>query len=132
MEAKNKKQKSANLDGWHTNTDLGCDVKTILRSDRKMKVGKEYPGVFRLDGEGFVEEFLSRDSHYTFTETLPWTMKRNPRVFIGRYISITRRSDGTPRPNFKLKRLLRESDVNDFVFGVCNELRQALGGLVEK
>ena len=32
--------------GWHTNTELGCDVKTILRSDRKMKVGKEYQGIF--------------------------------------------------------------------------------------
>ena len=131
MEAKNKKQKSANLDGWHSNTDLGCDVKTILRSDRKMKVGKEYPGVFRLDGEGFVEEFLSRDSHYTFTEVISAkVVKHNPRVFDGEYVSITLRDDGTPRPNFKLKRLLRESDVNDFVFGVCNELRQALGGLV--
>ena len=38
--------------GWHTNTDLGCDVKTILRSDRKMKVGKEYQGVLRRDSEG--------------------------------------------------------------------------------
>ena len=54
MEAKNKKQKSANLDGWHINTDMGCDVKTILRSDRRMMVGKAYPGVFRLDGAGFV------------------------------------------------------------------------------
>ena len=35
----------ANLNGWHTNTDLGCDVKTILRSDLRMKVGKEYQGV---------------------------------------------------------------------------------------
>ena len=25
--------------GWHTNTELGCDVKTILRSDRIMRVG---------------------------------------------------------------------------------------------
>ena len=58
--------------GWHPNTDLGCEVKTILRSDVRMKVSKEYQGVLRLDSEGIVEEFLSRDPHYTFIETLPW------------------------------------------------------------
>ena len=130
MEAKNKKQKSANLNGWHTNTDLGCDVKTILRSDRKMKVGKEYPGVFRLDGEGFVEEFLSRDSHYTFVETLPWTMKRNPRVFCGKYISITRRSDGSLRPNFRPVKMDDGFSVDHYADGVRYELLLALGGLV--
>ena len=29
---------TANLAGWHKNTDLGCDVKTMLRSDRKMNM----------------------------------------------------------------------------------------------
>ena len=24
---------------WNTNTDLGCDVKTLLRSDVRMKTG---------------------------------------------------------------------------------------------
>ena len=37
------------LQGWHSNTDLGCEVKTILRSDVRMKTGKEYQGVLRLD-----------------------------------------------------------------------------------
>lgn len=35
---------------WHTNTDLGCDVKTILRSDVRMKPGQDYQGVLRLGG----------------------------------------------------------------------------------
>ena len=48
---------------WHTNTDLGCDLKTILRSDRKMKVKKDYQGVLRLDDEGTIDEYLSRDPH---------------------------------------------------------------------
>ena len=45
MEAKNIQSKKANKHGWHTNTDLGCDLKTILRNDRRMKVGKDYQGV---------------------------------------------------------------------------------------
>ena len=90
MEEKNIHSKKTNLNGWHTNTDLGCDIKTILHSDRKMKAGKGYQGVLKLDQEGTIDEFLSRDPHYTFIETLPWSMKRNPRVFNGKYISITR------------------------------------------
>ena len=64
------KQSKTNLTGWHRNTDLGCDLKTILRSDRRMKVKKDYQGVLRLDDEGTIDEYLSRDPHYTFVETL--------------------------------------------------------------
>ena len=45
------KQSKTNLTGWHRNTDLGCDLKTILCSDRKMKVKKDYQGVLRLDDD---------------------------------------------------------------------------------
>ena len=121
---------TANLVGWHKNTDLGCDVKTMLRSDRKMKAGKEYQGVFRLDAEAVVEEFLSRDAHYTFVETQPWTSKRNPRLFNGKYISITRRSDGTLRPNFKPLTIDRDFSVERYTFNVYLELHKALKGLV--
>ncbi len=131
MEAKNIKKKT-NPGGWHTNTDLGCDVKTILRSDRKMKVGKEYLGVFRLDSEPIADEFLYRDPHYTFTETLPWNMKRNPRLFNGKYISVTRRSDGSLRLNFKELKTIAGFKVERFALGVYNEICMALEGLVEE
>ena len=114
------------------NTDLGCDVKTILRSDRTMKTGKEYQGVLRLDSETVIDEYLYRNTHYTFVETLPWTQKRNPRVFAGKYISITRKDDGTLRPNFKPLRIDKDFSIDSYAIGVCNELRQALEGLVEK
>ena len=87
--------------GWHKNTELCVNMKTLLRSDVRMKVGKDYQGVLRLDSEGVVEEYLSRDPHFTFVETLPCSVKRNPRVFRGRYISVTRRDDGSLRLNFK-------------------------------
>ena len=62
-----------------------------------MKTGKDYQGVLRRDVE--CEEFLY-DEHFTFVETLPWSMKRNPRVYNGRYISVTRQDNGNLRPNF--------------------------------
>lgn len=58
----------------NSNTDLCVDVKTILRTDRVTKLGKEYTGVLTRDGE----------DHYTFVETRPSTAgKRNPHGMSG-------------------------------------------------
>ena len=124
------KVQNSNLEGWHRNTDLSVNLKTILRSDRKMKPCKDYQGVLRLDAEGTVEEFLSRDAHYTFVETLPWTTKRNPRLFNGNFISITRRPDGSLRPNFKPLKVTKGFSVERYTFNVYLELHKALKGLV--
>ena len=72
---------------FNHNTHLGVNVKTVLNSDRIMRVGKDYQGVLKRDVE--IDEFRY-DEHFTFVETLPWSMKRNPRVYNGRYISVTR------------------------------------------
>ena len=133
MEATNKNTINANLEGWNPNTDLGCDLKTILRSDRRMQTSKDYQGVLRRDSDADVDEFLCRDAHYTFIETVPQkSCKRNPRVFDGRYLTITRRSDGSLWPNFKPIRKVAGFTVDGYAIGVCNELRQALTGLVGK
>ena len=132
MEAKNIQSKKANKHGWHSNTDLGCDLKTILCSDRRMKQGKDYQGVLRLDDEGTIDEYLSRDPHYTFVETLPWSMKRNPRVYNGKFISITRRDDGSLRLNFKPLKTGEGFCLDRYALGVYNEICIAIGGLVEE
>ena len=124
------KVQNSNLEGWHRNTDLSVNLKTILHSDRKMKPCKDYQGVLRLDAEGTVEEFFARDAHYTFVETLPWTSKRNPRLFNGKYISITRRPDGSLRPNFKPLKVTKGFSVERYTFNVYLELHKALKGLV--
>ena len=124
--------KKNNENVWHTNTDLGCDIKTILHSDRKMKVGKDYQGVLKLDQEGTIDEFLSRDPHYTFIETLLWSMKRNPRVFNGKHISVTRQDDGTYRLNFKPLKTGEGFNLEHYALGVYNEICIAIGGLIEK
>lgn len=139
MEAKNKNSKKVRLvgsivedvlQGWNRSTELCCDVKTILHSDRTLKTGKDYLGVLRRDTEAEVDEFLSRDPHYTFVETDPWTSKRNPRLYKGKYITITRRPDGTLKPNFRP--LPANMSVERYAFGVYIELHKALEGLIEK
>ena len=124
------KELNPNLEGWHRNTELAVDLKTLLRSDERMTIGKEYRGVLRRDSDSDIDDYLYRDAHYTFVETLPWTRKRNPRVFNGRYISITRQDDGTLRPNFKP--MPADLSLERYAFGVYMELHKALKGLVEK
>ena len=114
------------------NTELCCDIKTILHSDRTMRTGKDYQGVLRRDHGADIDDFRCRDAHYTFVETLPWTMKRNPRLFNGQYISITRRDDGTLKPNFKPMKTDEMFNVDNYAFEVYRELRKALTGLLEK
>ena len=132
MEAKNIKR-TTNHKGWHRNTDLAVDLKTILRSDVRMKVGKDYQGVLRLDSEACVEEFRCRDAHYTFVETLPLsTEKRNPHVFRGEYITVTRRDDGSLRLNFRPLKVDKDFSAYRYALGVFNELMYVLEDLVEK
>ena len=131
MEAKNIK-KTTNLEGWNQNTDLAVNLKTILHNDRRMQTGKEYQGVLRRDSDAEIDEFLSDDPHYTFIETLPLKVKRNPRLFDGKYITITRRPDGSLRPNFKPVKIDKGFSPYRYALGVFNELLCSLEDLVEE
>ena len=121
-----------NLEGWHNNTDLGCDVKTMLRSDIRMQTGKDYQGVLRLDSDAEIEDFRCRDTHYTFIETQTWRSKRNPRLFNGKHITVTHRDDGSLRLNFRPLKIDKDFSVYRYALGVFNELMSALEDLIEK
>ena len=118
------------LQVWNNNTHLAVDLKTQLRSDRIAKVGKSSTGVLRRDVE--CEEFRY-DDHFTFTETVPPTaFKRNPHIFDGLYISVTRRDDGSLRLNFKELKVGADFKLERFALGVYNEICVALDGLIEE
>jgi len=105
---------------FNCNTELCIDLKTILRSDRRAKTNKDYTGV------------LTRDSgeHFSFVETQPASTKRNPQLFKGKYITITRWADGSLHPNFRP--MPKNMSVSNYAFEVYRELIGALKGLVEK
>ena len=108
---------------WNHNTELCVDLKTILTSDRRARMRKDYRGVLTRDGR----------EHFTFIETLPQgAAKRNPHVYEGEFITITRRSDGSLRPNFKNLTTGRGFSVESYAFGVACELREALSSLIEE
>ena len=124
------KSNSANQQGWNPNTHLSVDLKTLLSSDSKMKAGKNYQGVLRRDE--ICEEFRYEE-HFTFLETeTKKAGKRNPHVFDGKYITVTRRDDGSLRLNFKELPKGANFNLERFALGVYNDLCMALGGLVEK
>jgi hypothetical protein len=57
--------------------------------------------------------------------------QRNPHIFEGEHITITRRDDGTYHPNFRPIHTGPGFSVERYAAGVANELLWALGGLVE-
>ena len=112
--------------GWYRNTDLCMDVKTFLRDDRYTKIGKDYTGLLRRDS----------DDHYLFVETeqpASAACKRNPRLFVGKYISVTRRlRDGHVRFNFKEVDFGVGFNPLSFAVGVMREILKALRCLGEE
>ena len=83
-----------------------------------------------LDNENVECEEFRYDEHFTFVETLPATVgKRNPKVFSGKYITITRKDDGSRRPNFKPIKNWTDFNAEEFAVGVANELLWALEGV---
>jgi hypothetical protein len=123
-------EKNNKEQGWNRNTALCVNLKTILRRERMMKPGKGYTGVLKRD---VICEDFHYDEHYTFIETLPSTNgKRNPRVFDGEFITVTLWGDGTLHPNFKQMEIGKDFTVDGYALAVCDEIRQALKGLIEK
>ncbi len=122
-EAGSAELEESRLRGWNRNTDFCMDVKTLLRSDRITRIGKVYQGLLRLDDR----------YHYTFTETQAVkTQRRNPRIYDGRYVTLTLQADGSLRPNLRQVKISAGFDVDDYILGVRNELRSAFKGLVEE
>lgn len=113
-----------------TNTELCVSLKTMLRNDSMMKPGRNYLGVLRRDVE--CDEFRY-DEHFTFVETIPsTTIKRNPKVYEGKRITITRKDDGTYRPNFKPMHIGGSLTLARYVYEVYIELCEGLSGLIEE
>jgi hypothetical protein len=116
--------------GWNKNNELCMDVKTYLRSDRRMREGKNYQGVLRRDV--VCEDFKYNES-LTFIETVGQKrVKRNPRIYEGEHITVTRHDDGSFQPNFRPIRNDGTFCVEQYASSVANELLWALEGLVEE
>ena len=113
--------------GWFRNTELCSDIKTYLYFDRIAKIGKVYKGLLRRDS----------DDHFSFLEcrrsASANAIIRNPHVFEGKYINVTRRlKDGHIRFNFKEVDFGGRFNPMSFAIGVMKEIIMAFKCLGEE
>ena len=54
-------------------------------------------------------------------------IRRNPKIFDGRLITVTQQKDGSLQFSFKPVRLSEELTANDYAVGVAREIKEALG-----
>ena len=119
------KAAAAGNSGWFRNTELCSDIKTYLCLDRIAKIGKVYKGLLRRDS----------DDHFSFFECSPSAnaIIRNPHVFEGKYINVTRRlTDGHIRFNFKEVDFGGRFNPMGFAIGVMKEIIMAFKCLGEE
>ncbi len=129
--ARKAKQVKQKQQDWHPNTHLCVDLKTLLRHDSIMQPRKSYTGVLTRDL--VCDEYLYDDQHFTFTETVTKAYRRkNPQVFNGKHITITRHENGSYRANLKPREITDGFDIDSYASEVANELMWALESLVRK
>lgn len=121
------KADTADNSGWFRNTELCSDLKTLLLHDRIAKLGKVYKGLLRRDS----------DDHFSFLECRRSANAnaniRNPHVFEGKYINVTRRlMDGHIRFNFKEVDFGGRFNPMSFAIGVMKEIIMAFKCLGEE
>ena len=119
------KAAAAGNSGWFRNTELCSDIKTYLCFDRIAKIGKVYKGLLRRDS----------DEHFSFFECSPSAnaIIRNPHVFEGKYINVTRRlMDGHIRFNFKEVDFGGRFNPMGYAIGVMKEIIMAFKCLGEE
>lgn len=98
------------------NNCLCIDLKTVMQNDALLKKGKCYTGVIsRLD-----------EVHYRFEESIPRRRApRNPRLYDGIFISMTRTASGKYRLYLKA---MTPADIEPakYAFAVYGEILDAL------
>lgn len=102
----------------------------LLQTDSLLRVGKRYLGLLRrkLPSEGNIY-----GDQYEFEEVkVPLTVcNRNVHLFIGQYVTLTCRPNGSLRLNFKNLKIDTDFSVENYCLEVANEIRMALKGLIE-
>ena len=106
---------------------------TIGKTDKGRNV-LDFKATEQVEVPAFIANCLVQgmtDGNVYITETeAPTAGKRNPRVFDGKYITITRRDDGSLRANFKELPMGADFNIYRYATGVFSELIRALRGLI--
>lgn len=127
----NKKTEERNRTGqlfkdFFPHTELGTDLKMLTRQPGRMPVGTYLDGMITHDDE----------YHFTFIQNDPRKKKvvaaqRNPHVYVGHFINVIRKDDGTLYPTFNRPHFSNDLTFQDFCRKAAEELL-IVAGLMEK
>ena len=106
--------------GLYPNTELDVDLKLVTQEQGRMELGEYLDGMITRDGE----------DHYTFVENATEERKaerRNPTIYMGQWINVKRRADGTVYPTFKRTQRIGAGELGDYAVSTTCELLMVVG-----
>lgn len=106
--------------GLYPNTELGVDLKLVTQEQGRMELGEYLDGMITRDGE----------DHFTFVENDTERGKaerRNPSIYMGQWINVKRRADGTVYPTFKRTKGIGAGKLGDYAVNTTCELLMVAG-----
>lgn len=106
--------------GLYPNTELGVDLKLVTQEQGRMELGEYLDGMITRDGE----------DHFTFVENDTEQRKaerRNPSIYMGQWINVKRRADGTVYPTFKRTKGIGAGKLGDYAVNTTCELLKVVG-----
>lgn len=106
--------------GLYPNTELDVDLKLVTQEQGRMELGEYLDGMITRDGE----------DHFTFVENATEqrkTERRNPSIYMGQWINVKRRADGTVYPTFKRTKRIGAGELGDYAVNTTCELLMVAG-----
>lgn len=106
--------------GLYPNTEPGVDLKLVTQKQGRMELGEYLDGMITRDGE----------DHFTFVENAAEQRKaerRNPSIYMGQWINVKRRADGTVYPTFKRTKGIGAGKLGDYAVSTTCELLMVVG-----
>lgn len=106
--------------GLYPNTELDVDLKLVTQEQGRMELGEYLDGMITRDGE----------DHYTFVENATEERKatrRNPSIYMGQWINVKRRADGTVYPTFKRTKGIGAGKLGDYAVNTTCKLLMVAG-----
>ena len=106
--------------GLYPNTELDVDLKLVTQEQGRMELGEYLDGMITRDSE----------EHFTFVENATEQRKaerRNPSIYMGQWINVKRRADGTVYPTFKRTKGIGAGKLGDYAVSTTCELLMVVG-----
>lgn len=106
--------------GLYPNTEQDVDLKLVTQKQGRMELGEYLDGMITRDG----------DDHFTFVENdteRGKATRRNPSIYMGQWINVKRRADGTVYPTFKRTKGIGAGKLGDYAVNTTCELLMVAG-----